>query len=93
MSVHRYVASTVQLLYGGSTAGVSGGSGTFAIAAGGTSVMRDSSGTGWTDDPVAIPLTVQPSDSDDSYMLISAPIPEGSVIGIRDAWVTYWQED
>lgn len=93
MSINRYLSPAVLLLYGGSTAGISGGPGTHAIAAGGTPVMRDLSGAGWTDDPVAIPLMFEPSDSDDSYILISAPIPENSVIGVRDAWVTYWQED
>lgn len=74
-------------------AGISGGPGTIALAAGGIASVQLSNSSGFSAEPLDIPIIVKPSDSDTSYMLIGVRVPDGAVLGIRDRWVSYWEED
>ena len=74
-------------------AGMSAGSGTIALAAGGVPVLKEYNSNDFTTEPLDVPVIVKPSDSDSSYMLIGVRVPDGAVIGIRDRWVTHWEED
>jgi hypothetical protein len=96
MGFTTYFSNTVQPVSGGSDglawAGVTGGSGTIAIAGGGVPVLQDSN-QDWVPTPVALPVYTKPSTSDASYMLIGVPVPEGAKVGVKDTWVTCWEED
>lgn len=74
-------------------AGVSAGAGTIALAAGGIPVVKEFNSNDFTTEPLSIPVIVKPSDSDSSYMLVGVRVPNGGMLGIRDLWVTYWEED
>lgn len=97
MGYNKYVNSTVQPIYGDESGmgwgSASGGSGTVALSGGGIPVVRRYADNGYTDIPLNVPVFTRPSSSDASYIEIGLAVPDGGVLGLRDAWVIYWEED
>ena len=96
MGMHLHKEPNVIPLYGYpdqlANVGLTAGPGTFAVAAGGLPVCRKGDGT-WSALPLSIPVHVTAHPTDPSHLVVSIPLPNEATLGLRDAWVTYWQED
>ena len=98
MGFHKYVETNVAWIYGNDESGIgwvgpSGGTGTVAISGGGIPVAKLASSNDFTTVPLLLPVFTKPSDSDPATILIGVPVLYGSVVGLRNMWVIYWQED
>lgn len=99
MGFNKSVNTTnVQFSYGDSetgtaSTGVTGGPDTIAISGGGLPVVWNELESQWSDTPIPVPVYPMPSASNASYIELHVAYPDGAKIGIKNAWVIYWEED